>query len=251
MKLNVTHKLLVVLVLFCRVTALSAAAAQAPHDLRVDSEGHRLTVRFPLAFQTQPAASAAGITRITAAVPDSGQYLVTHQDFPDIDFSAAGGPLRAANILLDRFRERSGGEIISRATIAVPGKPDTQGLASLLRKGDVWFQSRSFIIGHRYYIVIVEGNEQFVKSAAADRFLKSARVTSQSRAALAVERTAVRTNQSPVRPANITPGGRQHSSNESRSSSRCQQSGYSGHSGHSGHSAGGYLRSPAGTCHQR
>ena len=191
MQLTSPTRLLIVLVLFCRVTAVSVQAADSPSRLTIHGAGHDLAVQFPDKFRhTEEKDGAAEITKYISDVPGEGRFLLAHQDFPEIDFSIPGGPLRATNILLRSFQERTGAELRSKKTIPVPGAPNRQGIEYVLQHSNGWFRSKSFIIEQRWYSVIIEGTEDDIHSASADRFLRSVTVTTAA--------------QSPTPPARLT-----------------------------------------------
>lgn len=228
MKLTSPARLMIVLVLFCRVTAVSVQAADSPSRLTIHGAGHDLAVQFPDQFRhTQEKDAVAEITKYISDVPGKGRYLLAHQDFPKIDFSIPGGPLKAANILLRQFQERTGAELQSKQTIPVPGDPSRQGLEYVLQHSNGWFRSRSFIIGQRWYSVIIEGTEDDIRSATADRFLRSVSVTTAAKTApaqLTSTRVQAATTHKPTHSTTTTSTRRSAATTTIRQSSHCPSS---------------------------
>ncbi|MCR9200594.1 MAG: hypothetical protein NXI04_18305 [Planctomycetaceae bacterium] len=224
MKLTSPTRLLIVLVLFCRVTAVSVQAADSPSRLTIHGAGHDLAVQFPDKFRhTEEKDGAAEITKYISDVPGEGRYLLAHQDFPEIDFSIPGGPLKATNILLRSFQERTGAELKSKKTIRVPGDPTRQGIEYVLQHSNGWFRSKSFIIGQRWYSVIIEGTEDDVRSASADRFLRSVTVTIAAQTTPPARLTSVR-SQTPNDTNATTTRHRAAATTTVRQSSHCPSS---------------------------
>lgn len=106
---------------------------------------------------------------------DQGVYMLVYEDFPKLDFSDDAVATSAMQTAREGFRKSLNGELIREQKIRLPGT-GVNGVEFQLNIPRLNGRSRhrSVAIGHRWYSVLVLGTEDFVESAAADRFLKSA-----------------------------------------------------------------------------
>ncbi|MCR9198017.1 MAG: hypothetical protein NXI04_05205 [Planctomycetaceae bacterium] len=106
---------------------------------------------------------------------DKGVYMLVYEDFPKLDFSNNAVANSAMQTAREGFRKSLNGELISEERIRLPGT-GVNGVEFQLNIPRLNGRSRhrSVAIGHRWYSVLVLGTEEFVQSAEADRFMKSA-----------------------------------------------------------------------------
>lgn len=181
------HKSLIVLVLLCRVTAVSASAMDTSANKHIaKKDGITFSVQFPTAFEQQTGQGktpAEQQQQFVSSGPDGGLYMAAYQDLNNVDLSAPGSTRIALDILFEDFQKRVKGDVISKAEFVVPGGVGTKGIEFVLKTTRGRVRARSFIVGERWIMLLVEGDEFFAHASEATDFLKSGRlVKSQTRA---------------------------------------------------------------------
>lgn len=170
------------------VSTQAAARATENHTHTVKDESGVFTVNFP------GAAEQVGGTGKSAAeeqhqfsykVPN-GVFMMTYQDFPSLDFTDREVAEETLKTAQEGFRNALDAETLNEKRVRISGS-GVRGVEYELKidrlRGKS--RSRSFVIGHRWYNVVVLGTAELVDSAEANRFLRSAKMdTSRSKAAL-------------------------------------------------------------------
>ena len=170
----------------CGVTNALDKKDKAPKPEVYTSEAGRFTVTVAgkvttdnkqIAYGANPEQSVNRTTSKWDALP-SGNYSVTHADYPDT-FKGLGDKL------LDGARDGVkgpdglGGGIESEKPVDILGPDDAKvaGREVLVKARKNWVRVRLVVVELRLYQVMVTGTEEAVKSDAAKQFLDSFRLT--------------------------------------------------------------------------
>lgn len=181
---------LLAVALVCSVASAARSEVSAAETRVVQQETDVFRVRFPGGSQ-----QTGGVGKSPAEEQHQfmlkaagGVYMLVYQDYPNLDFAEPTVAKSALDVARDGFQEALGAQLTGERSIRFPGSGLSGREFELnIPKLNGQSRSRSVVIGHRWYSVTVLGTPEFVQSAAATQFLKSA----------TVERTATDTQRPP------------------------------------------------------
>lgn len=167
-------------VLFGLIASVAFAQENSGWTSFTSPEG-RFTVQMPTkpSIEVKDTDTAQGTLplHLFSASNTTGYFLVTYNDYPNVDSSNVQAALEAGQ---KGGVESLGGELLSTHKIALGNNPGLEFSVKKISEGsEVFANARMYFVGHRLYQILVLAYKEHADSPEIQKFLNSFQLTNQ------------------------------------------------------------------------